>query len=264
MDQAARLQAREEAMRLKEDFLSSAAHDLKTPLTGMVTQTQLLQRRAQRDPRAPPDPTSIERLLREARRLKAAGLELLDAAQLEHTSSVPLMRENVDLAALVRDVCATRPRCRPKAPDVLLGTFDSARLRRLLEHLVDNALTYDPSGAEVLVELRREGDQARLSVTDRGIGILPGDMSQLFQRFHRGRNVDDRRYAGLGLGLYVCRQIVEQHGGRIWADSRSGQGSTFHVELPLVAAASKNDHQSSLAGASNDDQPFGHRLGSHA
>jgi signal transduction histidine kinase len=86
------------------------------------------------------------------------------------------------------------------------------------------------------VRLWREGDEARLSVTDQGIGIPTEDLPRLFERFHRGGNVDDRRFAGMGLGLYICRGIVNEHGGRIWATSQVGQGSTFQVALPLHAA----------------------------
>ena len=236
IEEAARVRAREEATRLKEDFLSSAAHDLKTPLTGMLTQAQLLQRRAARNPSQPVDQVGLERLVREGRRLRTLVLELLDAARFDRNELTPVT-ELVDLAAVAREVCAREraepSRCRVSSAEPVVGRYDPVRMRQLVENLVENAVKYSPRGTDVDVEVWREGDHARIAVRDLGIGIPRQDLARLFERFHRGSNVDDRRFAGLGLGLYICRQIVEQHGGRIWAESTLDQGSTFHVEVPL-------------------------------
>jgi signal transduction histidine kinase len=253
IEEAARLQAREEATRLKEDFLSSAAHDLKTPLTGMLSQAQLMQRRAIRNPHQPADQVGIERLVREARRLKALVLELLDAARFD-SETLTAVTESVDVAAMALEVCG-RERSYPSpcivtATESVVGAFDPVRIRQLLENLVDNAAKYSPRGSAVRVEVWREGDLAHLAVHDEGIGIPPDDMPSLFERFHRGSNVDDRHFAGLGLGLYICQQIVLQHGGRIWAESTLGRGSTFHVELPLTRdALAEPSQMAELAGA---------------
>jgi signal transduction histidine kinase len=125
-----------------------------------------------------------------------------------------------------------------EADDVVVGSYDPVRVMQLLDNLLENAVKYSPEGGEVRVRVWRDGDNALMSVTDQGIGIPPADLPHLFDRFHRGANVDDRRFAGMGLGLYICRGIAEQHGGRLWATSAGpGQGSTFHVELPLAAPA---------------------------
>jgi len=89
----------------------------------------------------------------------------------------------------------------------------------------------------VRIVVDRDDGQARIAVTDEGIGIPPEDLSQVFERFHRASNVDDRRFAGMGLGLFICKGIVEQHGGRIWVESRLGSGTTFRVALPLGGRA---------------------------
>jgi signal transduction histidine kinase len=211
-----------------------------------------MQRRAARNPTAPADQVGLERLVREAHRLKTLVGELLDAARFDHDSPAPVT-ESVDLAAIAREVCAReRPypsACHLTADEAVVGAFDPVRMRQLLENLIENAAKYSPRGTDVRVEVWREGDVGRIAVHDLGIGIPPQDMPSLFERFHRGSNVDDRHFAGLGLGLYICRQIVLQHGGRIWVDSTLGQGSTFHVELPLREAAERPEEVIELAGA---------------
>ena len=238
IDEAAQVRAREEATRLKDDFLSSAAHDLKTPLTGIVTQAQLLRRRAERDPAAPPDRVGLDRLLEQSHRLKNLVLELLDVSRLEHGSLVG-ERQEADLAALVRSLArqdqARWKRVRVRADEPVRALVDVPRFEQVITNLVENALKYSPHHAPVSVTVWAENDTARLSVRDEGIGIPAEDQPLVFERFHRGRNVDDRRYAGMGLGLYITRGIVQQHGGKIWLESAPGMGSTFQVAVPGVS-----------------------------
>jgi signal transduction histidine kinase len=238
LDAAAQAQARAEATRLKEDFLSSAAHDLKTPITGILTQAQVLERRL-RQQAPPPDPqlpAGVARIVGEARRLSALVLELLDVSLLEQGRLLST-RESVDLVELAAGVCASYARgtvsCRVDAPRVVLAAVDPIRIRQLLEHLIDNAIKFSPAGSEVVVRVAAAGDMAHLEVADRGIGIPSRDLEQVFERFHRGSNVDDRRFAGLGLGLYLSRGIVEQHGGTIRATANPEGGTTFSVSLPV-------------------------------
>src|SRR5205823_11142977 len=112
---------------------------------------------------------------------------------------------------------------------------DVSRLEQVVTNLVENALKYSPQGEPVEVRVWSEESTARLSVRDRGIGIAADDLALIFQRFHRGRNVDDRRFAGMGLGLYISRGIVAEHGGRIWIESTPGSGITFCLAVPLSA-----------------------------
>ena len=239
IDEAARVRAHEEAARLKEDFISAAAHDLKTPLTTLVAQAQFLERRAETQPTAPADLPGLRRIVREARRLSALVLELLDASRLEQGKLVG-EREPVDLVELARDV-ARRDSYQGRQISVtadapVIGSYDPRRIGQVVENLVENAVKYSPDGSEVSVEVAQRNGEAFIDVTDEGIGIPAGDLPQVFERFHRASNVDDRRFAGMGLGLFICKGIVEQHGGRIWVESRVGTGSTFHVVLPLEGA----------------------------
>lgn len=236
IDEAARVRAHEEAARLKEDFISAAAHDLKTPLTTLVAQAQFLERRAETQPSAPADLAGLKRIVREAKRLSSLVLELLDASRLEQGKLVGV-REPVDLVDLARDVARRdsyndrQIAVRADAP--VIGSYDPRRIGQVLENLVENALKYSPEESEVRVDITQRNGEAFIDVTDQGIGIPPGDLPNIFERFHRASNVDDRRFAGMGLGLFICKGIVEQHGGRVWVDSRVGAGSTFHVVLPI-------------------------------
>jgi signal transduction histidine kinase len=242
MDEAAQIRAREEATRLKDDFLSAAAHDLKTPLTTLVTDSQLLVRRAQRQPDAPADGAGLARIERAAKRLRGQVLELLDVSRAEEGRLLG-EREVVDLVEIADAACqrhtSERHPCILDARGPVLGAVDCARLGQLLDNLIENAMKYSPTGGEVRVRVWGEDGEARLCVADRGIGIPPQDLAHVFDRYHRATNVDDRRFAGMGLGLYICRAIAEQHGGRIWASSTPGAGSTFHVALPLAPETSQ-------------------------
>jgi signal transduction histidine kinase len=237
IDEAARVRAIEEATRLKEDFLSAAAHDLKTPLTTLVARAQYLERRALRSPDAPADLASNQLLVGEGQRLKRLVLELLDASRAEQGQLVG-ERSSIDLAAIAREVClrhaSSRHQIDVAAEAPVVGEYDPIRIEQLLENLIENAVKYSPSGGTIRIAVGQAEGAAQLGVRDSGIGIPPRDLPHIFERFYRAGNVDDRRFAGMGLGLFICKAIVEQHGGRIWATSHPGQGSTFHVSLPLA------------------------------
>jgi signal transduction histidine kinase len=239
IDEAARVRAHEQAARLKDDFISAAAHDLKTPLTTLVAQAQFLERRAETQPAAPADLPGLRRIVRESKRLSALVLELLDASRLEQGKLVG-EREPVDLVELARDVARRDSyqgrQIKVSAGAPVVGSYDPRRIGQVLENLVENAVKYSPDESEVHIDLGQRDDKAFVDVTDEGIGIPAGDLPQIFERFHRASNVDDRRFAGMGLGLFICKGIVEQHGGRIWVESRVGTGSTFHVVLPIEGA----------------------------
>ncbi|HEU5316173.1 MAG TPA: ATP-binding protein [Chloroflexota bacterium] len=252
IDDAARVRAQEEATRLRDDFLSSAAHDLKTPLTTLLAQAQLLERKAARDPEAPADLSGIRRLVGETRRLNGLVLELLDASRAEHGRILASL-EPLDLAEVAHVVCGRvtteRHPCRAETAGTVEGQFDRTRIEQVLNNLLENAIKYSPEGGAIVVRVWAEGERAHLTVADKGIGILPEDQPFVFERFHRGRNVDDRQFAGMGLGLYICRAIVEAHGGVIRVSSESGAGTTFHVELPLEPPVTVRQHEP-LAAAS--------------
>jgi len=240
IEEAATVQAREEATRLKDDFLSAAAHDLRTPLTTLLLHAELLQRHARQDPGAPLELDRVASIVGEAHRLQELVTSFLDASRAERGQMLG-RRETVNLAELVAETCArvagNGRNCRSEVSGPILGSYDPDRLRQLIDNLVENALKYSSAESEVLVRAWRDSELAHITVADRGIGIPAADLPHLFDRFHRGSNVDDRRFQGLGLGLYICRAIAQEHGGEISAESELGQGSTFHVVLPALPVA---------------------------
>jgi len=237
IDVAMLVQARAEATRLRDDFLVAAAHDLRTPLTAAIARAQFIERREQRDRTIPIDPDDVRLVVADLRRLSTLMNELLDSARAEHGQLLG-NRQHVDLVDLVRECRHRRDwtlhRCILDAPQPVEGAFDPARMAQVIDNLLENAIKYSPDGGDVRVHVWREDQTAHLTVSDPGIGIPPADLPYVFERFHRGRNVETPSFAGMGLGLYICKSIVQQHGGTFAAQSVGGEGTTFEVSVPLV------------------------------
>lgn len=238
---AANIRSREEAARLKEEFLSAAAHDLRTPLTVVLGQAELLERRMARDPNAPVDAAGVTRIAREARRLRDLVSELLDAQRLEQGAAI-MDPADADLGEIIR---AVHERFRDHGLDLRLtmpekpitSRLDRMRVEQVLDNLVENALKYTANGELPELVLEPVATEARLRVIDHGVGIPEDEQERIFERFYRASNVQSITDTGMGLGLYICRRIVEAHGGRIWVEPTPGGGSTFVVSLPALATA---------------------------
>ncbi len=227
----------QEAVRVRDEFLSVASHELKTPLTPLATRLQMLQRRVRAG--LPVDEAAIERAQASLGRLAWLINDLLDVTRIQ-AGTMEMQQRPISLTRIAENaVAATAPRdsgrIRFEAAGEVLVQGDPNRLEQVVSNLVDNALKY--SSGEVVVAIRNEGTQAHLTVSDHGIGIPAEQLEQLFERFFRARNASSASYGGLGLGLYIVRDIVERHGGRIWAESAEGRGATFHVSLPVLHAA---------------------------
>lgn len=232
--------------RAREAFLAEAAHELKTPVTTVRGFIQLIRRRAG------PLPPAIGKVLEslEHETLRMAGLveDLIEVARLGEVQ-VPLHLEEVDLAALVRTVLARLDVVSDGVPLVFDGPArcrivgDPARLEQALINLVTNAVRYSPAKTPVLVTVAGERGWARLEVRDTGIGIPPDELPRVFDRFFRGSRARGVSLGGLGLGLYICRQIAERHGGRIEVESAVGAGTCFTVRLPRRPRAAGRDDQ---------------------
>lgn len=232
----------EDLSRLKDEFLSIASHELRTPVTSIKGYTQLAKTLIRENDLV----TSEEYLdiaLDQIDRMSRLILELLDVSRIE-TGRLEIRREAITWTDFVRDVvhrhhtAVSDRRFQlnvPNGPKNVLGDRD--RLEQVLGNLLDNAVKYSPDGSEILVSVEDRGEQLVTAIADRGIGIPADELGQVFERFHRGRQVSSANYGGLGLGLYITKQIVERHGGTIWVESLEGTGTTFSFSLPVGSIA---------------------------
>lgn len=237
-EQEARAQA-EQALKWRDEFLSVAAHELRTPLTSLKGYAQLAERWLQDDsPNIERLRESVGELNVQIKRFERLTTDLLDIARVQH-GRLLLVRERVDLAELLTAVMdgfqhsAVRQTTHVLTTDLerdVLGNWDPIRLQQVFVNLVVNAIHYSPEGGNVSVVLRREGDSARVTVSDEGIGIEPEALTRIFQPFERATT--GNAVPGTGLGLYISKQIVDLHGGSLTVESTPGEGSTFKVELP--------------------------------
>jgi signal transduction histidine kinase len=240
-ERAARGEA-DAAVRVRDEFLASASHDLRGPLSAIRGYAALARRRlAAGETERVVD--ALGHIEAGVKRLTAALNELLDLAQLQAGQRLALDCAPTDLVQLVRRLVADQEvaaeQCSIRVlSDVaeLTGSWDAARLERALGNLVGNAVKYSPPGAEVRVVVSRRDDArgawAVAQIQDQGIGIPATDLPHIFERFHRATNTSGR-VPGTGLGLAGARDIVEQHGGEITVQSEEGHGSAFTVRLPL-------------------------------
>ena len=228
--EAAQVRAMAEMTRLKDDFLSVVAHDVRTPLTTILLNAELLE---QTMDGGSSNARRASSLRTEALRLKQLVEDYLDVVRADERRAA--RREPADLVVLVREAIDSMGedvrRVTVDGDPSVDGGYDAPRIHQLVQNLVSNALKYSEPDEPVQVTVRADGADAIIDVTDHGIGIPDDDQAMLFERFHRGQNTDDRRYGGLGLGLYICKQIAEEHGGSITVTSRIGVGSTFTVRL---------------------------------
>jgi signal transduction histidine kinase/FixJ family two-component response regulator len=243
VDNARLYQEAQKALRVRDHFLSIASHELKTPMTSVLASAQVLQRRAALEGRTDPrDARTLRILIQQTLRLHRLVVSLLDLSRID-TGQLSIERHLVDLNGLLdRLLDEMSPAFERhtllarlgEAPVLVLG--DELRLEQVLYNLLQNAVKYSPNGGTIGVRLDCAADEVAVTVTDEGIGIPADALAQLFDRFYRAEDPATQRISGMGVGLYVVKEIVTLHGGTVAAAGREGQGSTFTVRLPLYQA----------------------------
>jgi signal transduction histidine kinase len=229
----------EESVRARDEFISIASHELKTPLTPLHLHLDSIQRSAQAGGseldarRLIP---KLETMARQVDRLEKLVDTLLDIARIT-SHRVDVECEDVDLAEVVRDVAGRFVLGSPPAatfefdvPEKVIGSWDKLRLEQIVSNLLSNATKFG-GGRPIRIAVEASAGWVRLTVRDEGIGIAPEDQARIFERFERA--VPTRHYGGFGLGLWIVRQIVEALGGIVEVESGKGNGSLFAVKLPL-------------------------------
>lgn len=225
--------------QMKDEFVSIAAHELRTPLTAIKGYAELLERRMSMQEGRESDRRSLGVIRKQTERLTSLVNEMLDVSRIE-AGRLQLNTELFDLSALVGEV-VNNMRVSSEAHLLSLAAKpgikvngDTARIEQVLLNLITNAITYSPEGGDVDVRVWEEDGAALVSVRDEGVGIASDELPHLFDRFYRAPRAGVMRSGGMGLGLYICREIVARHGGTIRAESVEGVGSTFTFSLPLA------------------------------
>ncbi|HEY0293883.1 MAG TPA: sensor histidine kinase KdpD [Bordetella sp.] len=224
-----------ESERLRNALLAAVSHDLRTPLTGLIGMSDTLARNAA----ALPDSTRelAEAIRDQARRMHALVVNLLDMARLQ-SHEAPLRREWQSIEELVGAALAAmkesldgRPVTVARLSDLPLVECDGVLIERVLCNLLENAAKYTPPGSPLRIGAALQGGEMQVAVSDRGPGVPPGEHQRIFEKFTRGAH--ESALPGVGLGLAVCRAILEAHRGRIWVDPDYAEGARFVFALPL-------------------------------
>ena len=248
------------ANAVKDEFISMASHELKTPLSSLKGMTQLLHRRLMRA--GSKEASNLANMENAIRRMEMLVNDLLSTSFIE-MGKFALYKKNSDLGELCRClvdefVSGTNPTPAVEVDipaEPIMVDLDSNRIGQVVMNLLSNARKYSPPNSLIYVALTRNADSYVISVRDSGIGIAPESLSHIFDRFYRVPDTEVLRGSsvGLGLGLYISKQIVERHGGHIEVASEAGKGSTFYVSLPSLVETSEYELRAQLARQTNRD-----------
>jgi PAS domain S-box-containing protein len=240
----------QEAVQIRDTFMSVISHDLRNPLAGIKGYVQLMRRRGAYSEQ------TIDRIETQVGLLERLIGDLADVASL-HANRLELRPQQVNLGDLVQECVdqaarqSTSHHFEMAAPTPApVGSWDPDRLRQVLQNLLTNAIKYAPHGGDILVTVQDLGNEAQVRVRDEGLGIPSEALPQLFDQFYRVQ--DQSSVPGLGLGLYIARSLIEAHGGKIWAESDGpDRGSTFSLTLPTLqddeGATARADHEADSA-----------------
>lgn len=220
----------------KDDFLSVASHELKTPITALKANLQLLQR-IKADSANPMVPKLIDAANRGMEKITVLVDDLLNIKRFSH-DNIELQRSEFNIYKMLQDSC-TAIRLENKYDIQVQGDqelniiADEHRIEQVVVNFVNNAVKYAPDSKRIVLSIEKLNKNVRISVQDQGPGIPPEQLPHLFDRYWRADH-GGKKYSGLGLGLYICAEIIERHGGEIGADSILGEGSTFWFTVPVA------------------------------
>jgi signal transduction histidine kinase len=232
----------EQVNQTKDQFLSMASHELKTPITSIRGQAQIMLRRLAKQKELPKElvdvRTALESIDEQTQRLNALVGDLLDLSTIR-SGKIELRLSRCDLCDVCRDAVKDQQLLTERTIELELPSSsvtlkaDCDRLNQVVSNLVSNALKYSLEESSVQVMVCQQDTCVRIAVRDAGQGIPKDQQTLIFEPFYRTPNAQTSKKSGWGLGLAICKDIVERHGGHIWCESERGKGSTFFVELPL-------------------------------
>jgi signal transduction histidine kinase len=224
--------------RQHDELIAIISHDLKNPMASIKGYADLLLRRSARNP-DDPNRHGLQVISDQIVRMNKLLDKLLDLSRIT-AERLRIDRRPADVAYIVSQVVADLRATTERAELTLegadttcIGAFDVGRVRQTIENVIANAIAYSPAGSPVTVRLERTPHEAVISVADQGIGIPADECERIFEPFFRASNIASR--SGMGMGLFVAKQILVRHEGRIWFQSAEGEGSTFYIALPVNA-----------------------------
>ncbi|HEY0246578.1 MAG TPA: CheR family methyltransferase [Mucilaginibacter sp.] len=229
-------EATRELLRKKDEFISIASHELKTPITSLKAALQMVERMASQKEEMRPALVFVQKGIKQVDKLIELIKDLLDVTKIQ-SGKLELRKADFILDDLIEECCEELQSNSPKHQLLVEGNTnievyaDRNRIEQVIVNLLSNAIKYSPDGEKVVIKVAKVAEGIQISITDFGIGIPKSKQEFLFDRFYR---VDDtsQKYAGLGLGLYISAEIVRQHHGRINIESEAGKGSTFWFIIP--------------------------------
>lgn len=227
----------------KDDFISIASHELKTPVTSMKAYAQLLQKHPliTKDIKAS---YMLEKMDIQMNRLMELVASFMNVYKMR-THKLRLKKERFQLQELIAEVVGNfqytiSSHVVERIDTTKINIYaDKARINQVLVNLISNAIKYSPNADKVIVTQNQDTDKVTVSVQDFGMGIPKAEQDKIYERFFRAKGKKEGNIPGLGLGLYISTEIVKQHGGKLWVDSKEGKGSTFYFTLPIKRAKKK-------------------------
>ena len=221
----------------KNDFISMVSHELKTPLTSVISFVQVVQKKvAQNNDTVAAG--MLERADRQLQKMTRMINGFLNVSRLE-SGQIQIDKQVFDLSLLIKEVedetkatIFSHHFIFTSTKDIYVNA-DREKISQVFNNLFSNAVKYSPSGSNIYIDYTAKGEFVEVSIRDEGFGIGKEDLPRLFERYYRVKEAETNHIAGFGIGLYLCAEIIILHGGKIWVESKTGEGSTFFFTLPL-------------------------------
>lgn len=225
----------QELNNYKDEFMVMASHELKTPLTVILANLQILEMKMKEDARS----GFVEKAIKQAKKLSELITNLLDVSKIQ-SGKLVLNFKNLDINYLIEEIVNNLQQTTSrhelvfnKNKETLVANADRERIEQVLINIIGNAIKYSGENAKIIVSTMRKGKDIVVNILDEGIGIADKDIENVFLRFYRGSGAASS-YSGSGVGLYISSEIIKSHGGKIWAESEIGKGSAFHFSIPAI------------------------------
>lgn len=225
----------QELSNYKDEFMVMASHELKTPLTVILANLQLLEMMMEEDPRK----DFVERTVKQVNKLSGLISNLLDVSKI-HAGKLTLDLALFDLNILIEEISSNLQRTTKNHVITfhnhhtkLIVNADRGKIEQVLVNIIGNAIKYSPDSGKIIIDATKKGKNIFVDIRDKGIGIPDKDIGNIFLRFYRVSG-SASSFAGSGVGLYISSEIIKSHGGKIWAESKTGKGSVFHFSIPAA------------------------------